>query len=116
MGFIMLNGVRYYDRVDGKYKHSKIGLQLTETFRKSLNFHKARNSFRCSSCDIEKPKNTRYLGNDNWNRICMDCVDKWIDSSFETLKEIVSILEKDRVELLANKDKWRREAILGAVS
>lgn len=118
MGFLMKNGeVRW--RWDANTRRGcreidKIGLKITEAFRNGLFFHKARVSFECHGCGKNKPKRTRYLCN-NYNKICSDCALEWIKKSKETMQEIIGMFEDRKVELFENKDKWRKEQILGAI-
>ena len=117
MGFLLETN-RYnwgYDS-NGKWvrEEAKLGLQITESFRKGLKFIKARISFNCCVCDTKKPKNTRYLGC-QWEKVCVDCVMEWIDGSEDTINEIKQMLYERKEELSVNKDKWKKEQILGAI-
>jgi len=118
MGFLMENGKhnRYYDEINNRWKSETIknGLQLTTSFRNGLSFSKAGVSFNCYGCGKERLKGIRYLCKE-YEKICVDCAIKWIEGSEETLKEMAELLERSRAELLANKDIWRREMILGSI-
>ncbi len=91
------------------------GLIASNTFLNNLSFSRANLSFKCRICDKEKPKNTRYLG-DNYQKICSDCAPEWIENSFKALQEMEMILKKSKENLKLNKEKWRKEMIIGALS
>lgn len=116
MGFLLETGKYTWKRNNGKWIKvgRSAGLHLTEAFRKGLSFHKARISFNCRSCEEQRPKNTRYLGGE-WEKICVDCVMEWIKESEKTMKEITQMLYERKFELSENKEKWRKEQILGAL-
>lgn len=118
MGYLLETSKYKYKYVNGEYLKQEVGvgLQITESFKNGLIFHKARISFKCYCCDKEKPKNTRYLGS-NWERICIDCAMGWLENSEDTIKEIMKILEDRKVELLDEKKvgRWRKEMILGVL-
>lgn len=118
MGFIVeSNGFKWKkDKETGDWYKDKlqIGLHLTDTFEKALNFHKARLPFKCGCCDKNKPKRSRYLGRE-WDKICIDCAVDWINESQKTFNETIKVLEERKVELAENIDKWKKEMILGAL-
>lgn len=116
MGFLMKNGDNRWGYNDDKWSRDSIsiGLQMTESFRKGLNFHKAGVSFKCWCCDEQKPKNTRYLCN-GYIKVCVDCALKWIEESEKTMDNIKQMLWERKVELAENKKKWKKEQILGAL-
>jgi len=116
MGFLMENGKIEWGHDGNKWGRKKVlmGLQMTEAFKKGLNFHKARVSFGCWGCDTNKPKRTRYLSN-SYNKICIDCAMEWLKESEKTMQRIATMLYERKIELSENKDKWRKEQILGAI-
>ncbi len=91
-----------------------VGLKITKEFRKGLRFCKAKKSFLCHSCQEKKPKGIRFVGG-AWEKICIDCVEEWVDESKKTMEEITERLDGIKVELSENKDRWRKEQILGAI-
>jgi len=118
MGFLV-NSCKmggYWDRDNNRFHREiiKNGLQITEAFRKGLNFHKAGVSFYCRLCDKTRPKGTRYLCK-KYENVCVDCATKWIEGSEETLNEIMKMLSERKSELAENESKWRKEQILGAI-
>jgi len=117
MGIIELYKREYNYNEGGEYRSvlTKGHLVATPKFLKNLSFTRAREPFRCAICDKNKPKYTRALG-DNWNRICIDCANEWIEKSIQHLKEIQDILKGSKKELKLNEKEWRREMLLGALS
>jgi len=91
------------------------GLIASNAFLNCLSFSKANKSFKCVICDKEKPKNTRYLG-ESYRRVCSDCAFEWIENSVKALQEMEMLLKKSKENLKLNKDKWRKEMIVGALS
>ena len=100
-----------------KYQSKVIfnGLNPSNTFLNSLSFKKARQSFYCGICQKTKPKNTRYIG-DQYQKVCFNCASEWIKNSIKVLEEMKTLLKKDSEDLIKNKDKWKREMMLGGLS
>ncbi len=118
MGLIDLYESKWGENPDTKeYERRTIwnGLNASNTFLNSLNFSKANIPFKCKICDKQKPKNTRYLG-DSYQRICSDCAPEWIENSVKALQEMEMILNETKENLKLNKDKWRKEMIVGALN
>lgn len=116
MGYLIENGIFKWKREGDKWVKELIfsGLNLTESFRNGLRFHKANISFKCGECQEQKSKNTRYLG-EYYEKICVDCAIKWIEGSIKTFNEAIGLLREAEEDLSINKEKWRREQILGAI-
>ena len=118
MGLINMYENKYeWNSETGEYRTRLIcnGLSISNTFLDIFRFKKANKSFRCNICGKEKPKNTRYLGG-NYDRVCCDCSPEWFENSKKALQEMEMLLEKSKKDLKLNKDKWRKEMILGSLS
>ncbi len=118
MGLIDLSESKWEENPDTKeYERRTIwsGLVASNTFLNNLSFSRANILFKCLICNKQKPKNTRYLG-DNYQKVCIDCAPEWIENSFKALQEMEMILTKSKENLKLNKEKWRKEMIVGALS
>ncbi len=91
------------------------GLTASDAFLNNLCFKRANKTFKCGICNKEKPKNTRYLGG-NYQRVCDDCAPEWIEKSIKALQEMEMLLKESKENLKLNKNKWRKEMIVGALS
>ena len=91
------------------------GLSASNSFLNGLSFTKCNIPFNCKICGKTKPKSTRYVG-DNFRKICCDCTSEWVDNSIKTLQEMEMLLKKSKQNLKLNKDKWRKEMLIGALS
>ncbi len=118
MGLIELyKNESFYNKDKQEYEWRCVwnGLVPTNTFLNSFVFKKANKPFVCGICKKEKPKNTRYVGN-NWVKVCCDCSSEWIKNSKFALQEIEVLLDEGKKDLELNKDKWRKEMIIGALN
>ncbi len=118
MGLINFYDSKWEKNPDTKEYERRVlwnGLNASNTFLNSLSFSRANKPFTCVICNKEKPKNTRYLG-DNYQKICSDCAPEWIENSFKALQEMEMLLKKSKENLKLNKDKWRKEMIVGALN
>jgi len=108
---------RYYYHTDknGDYQHNREiiygGMTPCRSFFTHMKIKKSRRAFRCISCSKEKPKGTRYVG-DNWNRVCLSCMSDWMNKSkksFDTMKD--TIIKQEKL-LKQNKKMWEKEEII----
>ena len=116
MGIVSIR-TSVWKRVGEKWElvETSKGLSPTKTFLGGFSFRKARNSFTCCLCRCEKPKNTRYLGG-QYSKICSDCAVEWIENSLKSLENMKNLLKESKKNFELNKDKWKREMILGGLN
>ncbi len=88
-----------------------------KTFLNKLKFKRAIKSFKCGICRKEKPKYTRYIGgNYSYERVCCDCSIEWVENSLKELEKMKKIILKNKSDFELNKDKWKKEMIIGSLS
>ncbi len=91
------------------------GLIPTNQFWKDLKLRKSQRGFKCSCCDKELPKGTKYIGS-TYEKICFCCFTEWIKNSNKTLLNIQERFKEIKEELNTNKDRWERELIINNLS
>ena len=91
------------------------GLTYKQSFLRQIKPKKSKDKFKCRICDKFRGKGTRYVG-DNYHRVCQFCFEEWFDKSAETLKKMINLIKKTKKESESNKDKWQKEALIGALT
>ena len=100
--------------VDARSRIIINGLSPTVQFMKELRFKKANIEFTCAICKKRKPKKTRYLG-DNYDKICSDCSEEWMNNSINKLEEIKTFIENEKIKLKKNKEEWKLYMLVGGI-
>ena len=110
----MSNSSWKYNCEQQKYVRERIfnGLSYKMSMMKAVNIKKSGRKFDCISCGKTRGKGTRYVG-DNYSRVCQFCMEEWCNNSSKSLEEIKQSIKETKKELIKNKDKWYKEALIG---
>jgi len=91
------------------------GLMLKMSFHDNLKIRKSSMTFDCRVCKKKRGKGFRYIGT-QWDKICFYCLDEWCKNSQETIKEMKNTITNIGNTLEENREKWKKEALIGALN
>jgi hypothetical protein len=90
------------------------GLCYKKSFLRMTKIRKARDTFTCRCCDKQRSGGTRYIGA-TYDKVCLFCVDEWLENSSNTLKDMQSIIKNLNKNVKKHNELWRKEAIAGSI-
>ena len=80
------------------------GLNITPSGWRNLKLNKRRRSAYSNKCSICRKDCSQSLG-DKDERICINCIDEFVDNSIEELDNIKERLKEQKIFLNDNRDK-----------